>query len=296
MKPKSSALLVHPVFLVSLGLLLLNDFFLKHEFHNGFTGKLSDFAGLFAFAVFLVAFFPERKRLVLVLCGLFFIWWKSPLSEPFISAWNQSMPIAIDRAIDYSDLMALLVLPFVFFIGKKGNRIKMYAPRLLLNFVCLVSLFAFCFTSMPRYALYYTSDNKIDYYGTFQTSKTEKEVLQKMASLKIRFYKDSIGYYPLRAGEFYYRDKSASDSTMKWIPVHSMPDSVLYLKETESPFYIIPSYKMEGENLYNLKISFSHDGRKTYVSVRTDPATGYYVRSSGQLKRKFNRHFRELFK
>lgn len=49
--------LLHPVPLVAIALLVLNDHLFKEMFHNGVTGKLSDFAGM--------AFFP------LVLQGLF---------------------------------------------------------------------------------------------------------------------------------------------------------------------------------------------------------------------------------
>ena len=41
-----------PLFLVGLGILLLNDFYLKYAFSNAFTGKLSDVAGLFIFPFF----------------------------------------------------------------------------------------------------------------------------------------------------------------------------------------------------------------------------------------------------
>ena len=42
--------LLRPAFLAALGLLVLNDGLLKPLFHNALTGKLSDFAGVFAFA------------------------------------------------------------------------------------------------------------------------------------------------------------------------------------------------------------------------------------------------------
>ncbi len=54
----------HPVFLLSVLLLLLNDWLLKPLFHNDLTGKLSDLAGLFAFPFFLSAFFPAHKRTI----------------------------------------------------------------------------------------------------------------------------------------------------------------------------------------------------------------------------------------
>jgi len=48
-------LLLHPVALLSLGLVILNDQVLKVYFPSGFSGKLSDFAGLIYFPLLLVA-------------------------------------------------------------------------------------------------------------------------------------------------------------------------------------------------------------------------------------------------
>ena len=50
------------LFLVSIFLLLINDFYLKYEYHNYLTGKLSDFPGLFAFSIFFQLFIPEKNK------------------------------------------------------------------------------------------------------------------------------------------------------------------------------------------------------------------------------------------
>ena len=57
MTDRSFQILGSPGFLIGLSLLLTNDFVLKEQFHNGFTGKLSDFAGLFVFSI------PDTCRL-----------------------------------------------------------------------------------------------------------------------------------------------------------------------------------------------------------------------------------------
>ncbi|MBQ0740775.1 hypothetical protein J9332_41515, partial [Aquimarina celericrescens] len=59
----------NPIFLISLGGLILNDWFLKAFFHNTITGKLSDFAGLIAFPFFLSLFFIEQKKTIHILIG-----------------------------------------------------------------------------------------------------------------------------------------------------------------------------------------------------------------------------------
>lgn len=142
MKSKPYSLFLHPFFLISLLLLLLNDISLKYEFHNGLTGKLSDFTGLFVFALFLIVLIPQYKIYVLVFCRLFFTWWKSVLSTPFIDAWNDLMPIPIDRVIDYSDLSALLVLPISFIVSNKQYDPIIRYRRFWINFIGVTSLFA----------------------------------------------------------------------------------------------------------------------------------------------------------
>lgn len=97
-------------FLLALGALLLNDHVWKAAFHNGVTGKLSDFTGLYAFAwVGLCLAGPLRKFVPWVVAALF-IWWKSPFSQGAIDAWNSLMPLQLARVVDAADLLALAVL------------------------------------------------------------------------------------------------------------------------------------------------------------------------------------------
>jgi hypothetical protein len=76
-KTRPAEMLTHPAVIASLGLLILNDHLLKEQFHNALTGKLSDFAGLLFFPVFVASAVevgtwltgrpaPERARLLLV--------------------------------------------------------------------------------------------------------------------------------------------------------------------------------------------------------------------------------------
>ena len=138
-------LLTTPAFLAGLALLLLNDWVLKAEYGNWLTGKLSDFAGLFVFPIFWTAIFPKHKRLIFTLVAAFFIFWKSPFSQFLIDRWNNLGMWQIGRVVDYSDLLALSVLPFAF---KFCSRIQP-APLLKLNPVLplAISVFAFAATS-----------------------------------------------------------------------------------------------------------------------------------------------------
>jgi hypothetical protein len=138
-----------PAFLFALLLLLVNDLFLKAEFGNFITGKLSDVAGIFVFPLFWLSFFPKKKRLVFILSGLFFIWWKSPMSQWAIKSWNALSLFQIGRVVDYGDLAALLILPFAWWYADKARPgfvlLKKIPPVVPLGLAC----FAFVATTLP---------------------------------------------------------------------------------------------------------------------------------------------------
>ena len=103
-----------PLFLVALGTLLLNDLVLKQAFGNALTGKLSDFAGLIVFALFWSALLPRRRAAVFWSTAVAFVTWKSPWAGPAIAWFDAWSPIAVHRTQDWSDLVALVVLPIVY--------------------------------------------------------------------------------------------------------------------------------------------------------------------------------------
>lgn len=146
---KDFKLLTAPGFLIALSLLLANDFLFKPAFHSALTGKLSDFAGLFAFALFWSALFPRRKRLIHVAIVISFVFWKSGLSQPLISWWNSLPLFRVGRTIDYSDLVALFVLPLAYVYSEAKPRAALsfrFAPHA----VAMIALFAFVATSPPN--------------------------------------------------------------------------------------------------------------------------------------------------
>ncbi len=108
--------LLHPAFLIALGLLIANDWLFKPMFHNALTGKLSDFAGVFAFAYFWSVVAGRKHAAIHVLVGIAFAIWKSPLSQPAIDTWNALRIMPIARVVDAGDLIALMVLPLSWWI------------------------------------------------------------------------------------------------------------------------------------------------------------------------------------
>ena len=140
-----TASLASPAFVASVLLLLINDFVLKPQFGNVVTGKLSDFAGLFAFPFFWSALFVRYRVPIHWATAAAFILWKSPLSDPWINAWNSASTFQVARVVDPSDLLALAVLPLSYWFALNHRRVA--ARPLATLAIAVVSLFAFAATS-----------------------------------------------------------------------------------------------------------------------------------------------------
>jgi len=131
-----------PGFITALFLLIINDYYLKQNFPCWLTGKLSDFSGLFLFSLFWSSFFPKKNRIIIILCAILFVFWKSPLSQVIIDVWNRTFPLNISRVIDYSDLLAIAILPLsrLYFLSiKKPLAKKAFAyPTLIVSFMAIM--------------------------------------------------------------------------------------------------------------------------------------------------------------
>lgn len=133
-------------FLVGLSLLILNDFVFKAYYHNWLTGKLSDVVGLFVFSLFCWAILPKKHQSKTFLgLALLFIFWKSSYSQFCIDCWNQLMSFSIDRVVDYTDLIALLGLPWAAWLVQEKRQLSYVKLSPILPAV--VAIFAFCATS-----------------------------------------------------------------------------------------------------------------------------------------------------
>jgi len=149
---KRKDLILNLYFVIGLIVLILNDFYLKYEYGNFLTGKLSDFAGLLIFPMFVAAIIPKLKKSISIITGIGFLIWKLPLFTPVVNLINQLSFVSIHRVIDYSDYMALLILPLSHYLINyhqfrpvvRVERIKYFSRLALLG----VSFFAFCATSV----------------------------------------------------------------------------------------------------------------------------------------------------
>lgn len=134
-------------FIISVVLLIWNDWYLKNEYHNYLTGKISDFVGLFAFPYFISCFIPRKAINVYMISGILFMFWKSELSQPLINLINIT-GIGIGRVVDYSDFMALIVLPISYAYWKQDIVTNVNYKKGFKTIIIGVSCFGFIATTL----------------------------------------------------------------------------------------------------------------------------------------------------
>lgn len=193
----------HPIFIVSLALLILNDWVFKTMFHNEITGKLSDFAGLFAFPFLFSALFPKYKKAIHILTALLFIIWNSALSQSFIDLLNQiSLPLG--RTIDMTDNIALLSILASYHCLKTS--IKISLRPIVQQGLVVLSCFAFMATSLPPQE--YRAYVNIDKEYTFDFSKRELisrfNMVQLQEVYKLNKYSGAVDFNA-ETNVFYYQ-------------------------------------------------------------------------------------------
>lgn len=242
---KSRNQLLHPLFLICLFLLLLNDFYLKPVLSNGFTGKLSDFAGLIVFPVFIAYLFPVSKRGIALVTGILFIIWKTPLVTPLIEWFNGFMPFAIHRVIDYSDYWALLVLPIVHRMLNSDRAPKLYTGKLVRIGrigVAGVSFFAVCATSMaPKIGV---PPGTIYIGKSYKIKKSKQEVIEMIQSL---------GY---NVDEGSYSAQKAPNGV--WMPSYYQTDNIVIYNDDGKPV----------DTILNVKYSlYERDQKFTFIEI-----------------------------
>lgn len=304
MQKKSYHLLLHPIFLLSVLLLLLNDFYLKPAYHNWFTGKLSDFSGLFAFAVFLTAVSGIQKLHIIIFVVLSFFWWKSPLSAGFILFLNQGAGIHVSRVVDYTDLWALIVVPFIYYLQPAAiaiNRVNHFFIRLS----AIISFFAFCATSLPYREFYYypSRENEIRFNEIFYSAMSEPEILKRFGADKTGYQKDTVRYYRISEElDLYYRLRDSSNSSLQWVPLSNKTDSLLFIKKKNQNYITIPFYILNGDSLINLQMEIKASGQKnkpTMIKIESFQTNNKWLYEDfpvGKSGKHYKKHFKSLFR
>ena len=298
-----ASLLFHPLFLLGLFVLLANDLYWKAAYHNWLTGKLSDVAGLLVLPVFCFALSSRLSRkIVLFGCAAFFLWWKSPASQPLIDYLNQYLPLPAQRVVDYSDWLALLVLPSAAFIKPVSIPMHRFARQSIRWLLGTVTIFSVCATSMPYRSLFMAHPNSNDIY--FHETITQKQsaaaILQNLQAKGIAFQLDSVMYYPvMNQQNLYYRRQATADSVFSWQQISQSPDSTLYLKREGHPYYLIPAYRAQGTlhniSFRNIRFTLSENkkGTKTGITIETFEAPS--LRPYDFMEKKTRKAYKEVF-
>lgn len=181
-----------PLLIGAIILLLINDFYLKQTFGNVITGKLSDFAGLFAFPFFFSCLFPQYKKRIHIATALIFVWWKSHYSGFFIENVNL-WGIPIGRTVDFSDNIALLSIVASYFAFRLNVKYKTIKP--VLNTAIIgIALFSFTATSIPPKTVQtytnigkvYVFDKPIDIFIT-EFNELQKKEIEQLDKYKIAY-------------------------------------------------------------------------------------------------------------
>ncbi len=112
---RNQSTLGNPFFLGSLALLIVNDQFLKSQYGNTITGKLSDFAGLFVvsfLAVSLARKHQRSERLALIPIAIIFSLAKTipAITDTIVGGLDLVLPWSNSIVTDPSDLIALTLL------------------------------------------------------------------------------------------------------------------------------------------------------------------------------------------
>lgn len=302
MQKTTASLLLHPLFIGSLAILLLNDGWGKYAFPGLVTGKLSDFAGLIVLPVFCRVLFPSlSKKHLLFAVALFFIWWKSPLSQPLIEIANRFSPWPLGRVVDFSDLVALCVLPLAARIQPKTIRLQASGYFFLRWALGAVTFFSLCSTSVYRNLFQAHPAMDDVYFGESITIKRPVEhVLRNLEAKGIPYRLDSVMYYPItNQHHLFYKLQSPNDTSTAWHPVSMKQDSTLYVRREGSPFYFIPEFRTEDRIIRNIRFTVSENRKKTKttVAVQMFQADGLrgYVDWDRKMKKEYTTIFAGLF-
>lgn len=250
-KVRNSALVFNWIFITGLLVLALNDHCFKWVFSNWFTGKISDFAGLLIFPMFLQFLFPRLSRISVLLTGVFFVFWKLPVSTPFIEFYNKIAIIPITRTVDYSDFIALSILPFSQYVIQRIDLFKIgsISPAYLTCLIVIPAGVIFMATS-PPVSYYMKPGGDIHIGKSYRLKVSEEQALAKLKAKGFLIEPDTSQHYTTRA--HYY--------LMKNIMLDGGKDTIEtlqfgFLGNVKKPLLLINNVKLKnGSKLSDLNV------------------------------------------
>ncbi|MCR8560911.1 hypothetical protein KXD93_24855 [Mucilaginibacter sp. BJC16-A38] len=200
---RNNYLVFNWIFIAGLLLLALNDHYFKQHYTSWLTGKLSDFAGLLIFPMFLLFLFPRLSTWSVIITGLFFVFWKTPLSTGFIEVYNKVTLIQITRTVDYSDYIALSVLPLSWYLIQRIDKYRVSNfPPVSLRFVSMVPIALVFMATAPPTSYYMQPGGDIHIGKSYAMKMSKEEALAKLKAKGYRVEIDTSQYNGGRA-EYY---------------------------------------------------------------------------------------------
>jgi hypothetical protein len=188
--------LLNYIFIPGTILLCLNDHYFKWEFSNWLTGKLSDFIGILILPFLFTFLFPRALKWNVLATGLIFIVWKSPYAQGLIDWYNSFAPIKVMRVIDYTDHIALIMLPVSYMLIRhirESGSLRLINVRIHPLYVFIAALIVFVSSCPPKKPYYLISN------GTFECTSCmielhmhKEEILTELRKGGIRVYPDTL--------------------------------------------------------------------------------------------------------
>ncbi|WP_298899926.1 hypothetical protein [uncultured Psychroserpens sp.] len=266
---KRRHLLLNYVFIICLIILVLNDHILKWEFSNWFTGKLSDIVGMIILPVLITFFNPKHVKFNLFLSAVLFMFWKSSLSTSAIDFYNQYAFIKTSRVVDYTDYIALFMLPLAYYLIIKIQKESAFIINTKLHsaIILLPTLFILISETPPRnYYLTANNSNFVCHNCDVTLRLSQQQILEKLHKFDIK--QDTINSPII-------------------IPYKYRQDSLIYYK--------IKEFIIENDTLHNVQLSMikTRNG-KTKVHFN-----GFEYRqpiSNENMERRLRRYFRKSVK
>nr|WP_321235132.1 hypothetical protein [uncultured Psychroserpens sp.] len=216
-------------------------------------------------------FNPKHIKFNLALSAVLFMFWKSSLSTDAIDFYNKFAFIQTSRVVDYTDYIALVMLPFVYWLIKKiKENPEFLAIKTKLNsvFVLIPTVFILISETPPRsHYITQTDSNFRCHNCKLKVNMTQAEVLEKFGAFNIK--------------------------------IDTIFDSSVYnryaLQEDSLRHYTIKEFIIDNDTLRNTDISLrSPEVGKTIISLN---GFDYNKDISNQkMKRKLQRHFRKITK
>lgn len=235
-------------FIIGLAILLLNDFYLKTLYGNWFTGKLSDFAGLFIFPMFWTILFPRFKNKIYFATLIVFIYWKSEFSNSIIEFINHSNYLKIQRVVDLSDLIALTILPISYLYNQKHEKFYLQIKPV---FIVGLASFAFMATS------YSTDINYIKNYSFNYSLETLKTKIYYLKGISNHYEEQKENYITDSSGKHKIHKFNLDTISSTEVPINN------FVKDTMDLF-IYEDFCFEG---YSAKIVISGNSKNSNLQL-----------------------------